>query len=623
MRKTFQIWLFIFVAIAFTITFLLSFFFQTRQAQQNAEALIRLRFQDAQKQIRINNENLDRIRQMVGEESKAKTRAFARMIMIDPTIVGNQDRLNQIAKDLQVDELHVSDSKGILVASYPCRKEYKRYDMNSADQSRVFMPAITDPKFELVQEMQKQGAGSAVVQYTGVARKDEPGIVQVAYVPKRLEEAIKLADIANLAAGFRIGSNGEMVIIKGNTIVSVQDRNLLGKNIADFGVPLRQFAKAQKSFRARIKGVPVLCLFEKIGNDTTLLGFLPENEMYVSRNSMAIELTVANLLLFVVVFVLVSSLVQRIVINGIYRVNHSLKEITDGNLDEKVNVRTNKEFNDLSHGINCTVSALKDAIAEAAARIDRELEFARAIQLSALPKIFPPFPDRKEFDIYASMFPAKEVGGDFYDLFLVDNNHLAFVIADVSGKGIPAALFMMTSKTVINNYAKTGISAAEVFTRTNEYLCANNEAGMFVTAFIGILEIDTGKLTIANAGHNPPLLRQGSQSFQWLKTKNGFVLGGMEGVQYPEAEIQLVPGDVIYLYTDGVTEALNPSSEFFGDPRLLETVNQKIEGIFSPETLIGHIKKEIALFRKDAQQSDDITMLAVQYFGKSTEQISN
>lgn len=615
MRKTFQIWLFIFVAIAFAITFLLSFFFQTRQAQINALELIQFRIDDAKKEILINNENLARIRQMVGDESKAKARAFARMIKIDPTIVRDQERLAQIATDLLVDELHVSNEKGILVASYPNRKEYKNYDMNSADQSRVFMPAITDPKFELVQEMQKQGSGSAIIQYTGVARKDVPGIVQVAYTPQRLLEAIKLADIANLATGFRIGSNGEMIVCKDNTIVSVRDRNLLGKDLSEYDLSHLKLSQPQKSFSANIKDVPVLCLFENLENDMIILGFLPENEMYLSRNNMALELTVANLLLFLVVFILVSSLVQRVVINGIYRVNHSLKEITAGNLNEKVDVRTNKEFNDLSHGINMTVSALKAAIAEAAARIDQELEFARAIQLSSLPKIFPPFPDRKAFDIYASMSPAKEVGGDFYDLFLVDDNHLAFVIADVSGKGIPAALFMMTAKTAINNYAKTGISPARIFTKTNDYLCANNEAGMFVTAFIGILEIDSGKLTYVNAGHNLPLLRQSGNHFQWLKSQGGIILGGLEGVNYSQVEIQLAPGDLIYLYTDGVSEAFDPNGELFGDSRLIDTINRNDTDKMSVEDLINYIKRELELYRGNAQQSDDITMIAVQYFG--------
>jgi sigma-B regulation protein RsbU (phosphoserine phosphatase) len=235
-----------------------------------------------------------------------------------------------------------------------------------------------------------------------------------------------------------------------------------------------------------------------------------------------------------------------------------------------------------------------------------------------LPCIFPAFPDRAEFDIYASMLPAKEVGGDFYDFFLINENTLAVVIADVSGKGVPAALFMVIAKTLIKNSAQSGKSPREAFEAVNNTLYENNEAGMFVTVFMGYLDISTGKFTFVNAGHNPPLLRS-QERFDWLKTKPGFVLAGMEAMFYKQYEIVLNPGDELFLYTDGLTEAANNEDMLFGAPALLETANS-CQGLPLKEFTIS-IKREIDKFVEGAEQADDITMLALKYKGPAMNEL--
>lgn len=246
-------------------------------------------------------------------------------------------------------------------------------------------------------------------------------------------------------------------------------------------------------------------------------------------------------------------------------------------------------------------------------RIGAELNVATKIQASMLPCIFPAFPNRKEFDIYASMLPAKEVGGDFYDFFLIDDDKLAVVIADVSGKGVPAALFMVIAKTLLKNNAQYGKSPKEVFETVNDLLCENNEAGMFVTAFMGILDIPTGLFTYVNAGHNPPMIKRMGENCEWLPTKPGFVLAGMDGMSYKQDEITLKQGDVLFMYTDGVTEAVNRQDELFTEPRLLEVANRHKDSEL--RELLTNIKSEIDLFANGAEQADDITMLAVRYTG--------
>ncbi len=242
-------------------------------------------------------------------------------------------------------------------------------------------------------------------------------------------------------------------------------------------------------------------------------------------------------------------------------------------------------------------------------RISAELNVATQIQASMLPCIFPAFPEREEFDIFASMQPAKEVGGDFYDFFLVDQDHLAVVIADVSGKGVPAALFMVIAKTLIKNQLQAGHNPAEVFTLVNTQLCENNEAGMFVTAWMGVLEISTGKFTFVNAGHNPPLVKKAEGSYEYLKSRPGFVLAGMEDMKYRQSEMELLTGDVLYLYTDGVTEATDAFNELYGEERLQSLLNRNIEVM--PKELLQAVNKDIEAFVKEAPQFDDITMLAL------------
>ena len=250
-------------------------------------------------------------------------------------------------------------------------------------------------------------------------------------------------------------------------------------------------------------------------------------------------------------------------------------------------------------------------------RIGAELNVATQIQADMLPSIFPAFPERSEFDIYASMTPAKEVGGDFYDFFLVDDDHLAMVIADVSGKGVPAALFMVIAKTLIKNHAQNKDTPGDVFTHTNEQLCEGNDAGLFVTAWMGVLEISTGKFIYVNAGHNPPLLRHTDGGFEWLKTRPGFVLAGMEGLRYRENEMTLQPGDTLYLYTDGVTEATDAEQELFGEERLQTALNEQPD--LSVYDLLPKIKDCIDKFVGEAEQFDDITMLGLKYRGGSDE----
>ena len=246
-------------------------------------------------------------------------------------------------------------------------------------------------------------------------------------------------------------------------------------------------------------------------------------------------------------------------------------------------------------------------------RLETELSLAKRIQEDMLPNIFPAFPERKEFSIYASMKPAKEVGGDFYDYFFVDDNHLAMVMADVSGKGVPAALFMMISKILTENIALTGKSPGEVLEVVNNQICANNREEMFVTVWLGILDVKTGKLVASNAGHEYPVIKEPDGKFQEFKDKHGFVVGGMTGTKYSEYELTLKPGSEIFLYTDGVPEATDTNNQLFGTERMVKALNSVKDT--SPDKVLAAVDKAVATFTKGAPQFDDMTMLCLQFIG--------
>ena len=283
-------------------------------------------------------------------------------------------------------------------------------------------------------------------------------------------------------------------------------------------------------------------------------------------------------------------------------------------------IRNEDEIGELAGSIDRMEERIQDYIASITKitaekeRINTELALATRIQATTLPHEFPPFPDRKEFDLYATMDPAREVGGDFYDFFLVDDDHLCVVIADVSGKGIPGALFMMVSKAILESVAMLGRSAGQILTKMNDGICSNNQVDMFVTVWVGILEISTGKLTAANAGHEYPVLKRVGGDYELLRDKHGFVIGGMPGVQYKEYELQLNPGDRLFLYTDGVPEATDGNAELFGTDRMLDALNGVKDG--SPEEVLAGVRRAVDGFVKDAEQFDDLTMLCLEYKGR-------
>ena len=334
----------------------------------------------------------------------------------------------------------------------------------------------------------------------------------------------------------------------------------------------------------------------------------------------AVVVTVVMVILFIILYMMYF---YKKMISPINLIANEAEKFVENNAEiseELGTVKTGDEIQQLSESVLKMEIGIKEYIANLTKvtaekeRIGAELNVAKQIQADMLPSIFPAFPEREEFDIFATMTPAKEVGGDFYDFFMVDNDHLAFVIADVSGKGVPAALFMVIAKTLLKNHAQKGEQPSEVFEQTNNQLCENNKEGMFVTAWMGILQISTGKLTYVNAGHNPPVVKGADGVFKYVHCHPGFVLAGMEDMPYQQGELQLEKGDSIYLYTDGVTESINVKEELFGEERLEEVLNRHSGD--APEDILKAVKESMDAFVGEAEQFDDITMLCMTFLGQ-------
>ncbi|MBQ9043588.1 MAG: SpoIIE family protein phosphatase [Eggerthellaceae bacterium] len=333
--------------------------------------------------------------------------------------------------------------------------------------------------------------------------------------------------------------------------------------------------------------------------------------VFADRAGMMVSSTILALVLVAAFAALSSVLVRRLIVRRIDEANLSLAKITAGNLDERVPEQSTREFESLADGINTTVGALSDMIDEVARRNEQDLATAKTIQESSLPTEFPAFPDIDKLDIYASMKTAKEVGGDFYDFFPIENTtRIGFVMADVSGKGIPAALFMMAARSQLRNFMEAGLPVNEAVDAANHQLCIGNDAGMFVTCWVGEIDYETGILSYVNGGHNPPLLLRDGE-WSWMKEVSGMPLGLFDGIPYDPYTLQLAPEDMIYTYTDGVTEAMSATNELFGEDRLQVVLDRSKD--MNPRSVGVAVRRALTDYTHDAEQSDDITMLVMKY----------
>ena len=613
---SFQKWLLLIVAIAFVITLAFLWGYQTKLFTDNAENLLDVYIKDVKQDISdTSDKNLLVITHAVATELNGTQEVTSELLS------GMLDKYN-------VSEINYVNTSGVIVAS--SNESFVGFNMSTNGKQPAEFMALLGAITEYVQDFQPIAYDSEIYRkYAGVSLAGG-GFVQVGYDENAYYDAMGTA-VTEVVKNRHVGEDGFLIVTDsewkivsdrgGNegqpiTIVTAMTQNIAeieNRVMFEEGIYIgRDTEEGETAYRFE----RCFCMFDE-NEGFKIIAVYPHSEAMVSRDVSLNVFTLLQVLIFGALFVLIYFLVRGLVVKNIHKVNGSLSAITEGKLDTVVDVRSHVEFDSLSNDINATVDTLKRYIKEAEERIDAELAFAKAIQHASLPSVFPPYPGRHEFEIYATMHTAKEVGGDFYDFYFIDDENLAFLMADVSGKGIPAAMFMMTSKTIIKSCAESGMSVEEVFTVANEKLCEGNDAGMFVTAWMGILNTKTGKVIFSNAGHNPPLVKHADGTYEYLKSRPSLFLASMEGIKYRKNELELAPGDAIYLYTDGVTEATDANDGLYGENRL-HAILEKYKDA-SPQVICDEVKRDVDAFVGEAPQFDDITMLALRYFGKENE----
>ena len=584
------------VILAFCVSCTLIYYVQTGSAQSSIRDEIRV--------------DLAAVKQDILDESDDHILEIAREIAEELNANPDKD-LGFLKWDYELADIYVIDSKGIVTRSTD--PSTLGYDMRSDEdlpeeerQSSAFLVLLSGSCQEYVQACRPLAIDHTIYRKLAGVSLADGGFVQVGIdldtVQAELENQIRI-----LTANRRIGRTGYLLVADNEYQLISSGTAAQEAVVAELAGQLPNLTM-DRILRRNYGGTEV-CLMLTESEGFYVAAVVPEEEVFASRNNMLYIYAYMEILIFALLFMIIYIIVKRRVVDNIRSVNESLGRIIGGNLDVKVDVHSSEEFASLSDDINSTVSTLKNYIEEAAGRIDKELAMAKNIQYSALPSVFPAFPARKEFDIYATMRTAREVGGDFYDFYFTGENRLAFLIADVSGKGIPAALFMMRAKSIIKDMAENQLPVQEVMRAANNRLCEGNEADMFVTAWLGLIDLESGQVVYCNAGHNPPLLCRKGQAPQYLRSRSGFVLAGMEDMNYRQQELTLQPGDRIFLYTDGVTEATNAEGELYGEERLLQFLTGHPDA--SCRETLELVQADIDRFVGEAEQFDDITMLVL------------
>lgn len=386
------------------------------------------------------------------------------------------------------------------------------------------------------------------------------------------------------------------------------------------------YSYSQESGAHTTAGLPVR---DSDGEIVAILGVeMPMTELDNARQTYVLHVVAVSAVMIALFLLVGSLLLSRGVIQPLILITNEAERFAASGVqraDTMEKVQSRNEIGVLASSVGQMELDIEKYVRDLTAvtaereRIGAELSVAFRIQSDILPAVFPAFPDRKDFDIYASMAPAREVGGDFYDFFLIDESRLGLVIADVSGKGVPAALFMMIARTLIRNHVQSGEEPADALTAVNEQLCENNKENMFVTAWLGVLDLSSGQLKFANAGHNPPLFKHGDGEYEYMRVRAGLVLAGMEGIRYRQSSVQLSRGDRIFLYTDGVTEAESQNHIFYGEERLCDVLRGLTES--APEETVAAVDADVRRFAEGAEQVDDITMMCLEYTGNGSELI--
>ncbi len=604
MRRQFLLRLSAYIFAAFLLTAGLVYFQFTARLEDRAEQMIKTRLSDMLDFMMHVEQTVGFLNRVNTTSTMDRANALAEIIMLNPDILHKQEELQGICNRLGAEQVAVTDGNGIIEAAVPA----SLVGRNLADGENM-IPIITlsDHGNEVLTEV--SGISRESMQFANVKRQDHPGRVRLGFRARLEQRARADASLNNTPVKLRLGREGFIVVFRRGVCLN-RERS---------AVPETELLALEpgRISMTQADGVNYYA-YALDANGYRLVGVLPAREVYGAGWRTVKVMVSSNLVLFVLIFGVVSWLLQRIVLRGISRVNESLMEITEGDLECKVDVTTCPEFVRLSNGINFMVDSLRSVGEERQFHVKRDLELARTIQNTVLPNKFPAFPNVEQFDLYATCIQANDVGGDFYDFSMPDDNHIHFLVADVDASGIAAALFMMRAMTIIRTLTRSGGSPESIVTEANTELCQGNQTGIHMTLFYGSLDITTGRLEFVNAGHLHSLRQMKGGEYSVLTTSADYVLGDKPDMPFHTQTRQLVPGDRLFLYTEGVLGATNAHNIPFSEARLKDVLCKDAPTVTDA---LQMVRSSLRQYLDGCRMDRDVTMLALEYLGEPANEV--
>ena len=582
MRSLFHKWMLLFIVVAFGLTFGLSWYVHRKEAKENALKLLEVNLTDIAGRVKRAENNLQTITEMSAASALAKTRAFALLIKEKPSILQDPEELKLIRKKLDVDELHVSDATGKLIASlvhdsYHGKDNYLGFNLAKEKQSRVFMQAVTDPAFELVQEPQLNGAAGKLFQYTGVHRPDAPGVVQIGYHPSRLKRALQLADMKNIESDTRIGINGKLLI--------AEDK----QHPADY-----------KRVIETDKGL----FLSTVCGKYLLTAMLPWDEIYSKDCTVIVTLFIGNIIVFALIFALIAVLLQKVVIKEISAVTDSLNEFSEGNFDKKIEVKKSSEMYALAESINKTLGAMKKRAGSE--RVETEAEINTMLRNSLKPADSLQSPDYK---FTAEIIPAAEIGGSLCDAFQINKDYLAVLFANVSEKGISQGLYMMKARDMLKK-ALLKNPPEKALSIVNEALLNKGSENIPLKIYLGILNIHSGIFSTFNASYIDPIHKHFKGSAVFVNGPFNPVLGLSSGSTFTHIPLMLNKGDCFCFYSNDILDVQNAQGEKYGRNRLLSVISSSGN---NAQEVIQSLHESVKDFAGETPLNADIAIAVLEF----------
>jgi len=577
-------------------------------AKRQARTIIGERLRDLNVDVTEWRDGYRRLRDVTGAGALAKTRMLARMIQYDPEILKSSVRLKELAAALDVDSIDISDADGILVAS--TEPEFVGFRMDSTAQSAAFLPAISDKTFELVQDPQERGIDHQLVQYAGVSRLDEPGIVQIAYLTDNVFDYSDVVLMQDIMKSLPIGKNGRFLVLEDGddpVVFASGDPSENGCRLSELGFR-RDRTLPDSVF---IRGMAYFCMSVQIPNEPRrVLAVMPKHEVFANRNRAMIFIFGIYIIFFVLFYVLLDNLIQRTVTDGFADVNRTLDKIIAGDLTQIVNVRSNPEFLSLSDGINTMVGGLKKNLTESKRRVRRENELAKSIQRTLIPAPGPLFPQFPSLDFASTSMLASHRGGDILETFVTDAGRPGFVLAEAIGDSVSACLSMMKFRTVLQPCAASAPDPRSLLARGLELLQGENVfKKQFLSIFIGFFDLENRRLDFVNAGCYPPFLRKAGGAFEQLRPADGgsvFTTG--RPVEFHQESVEFGPGDCFFACTNGIFTYRGAESQLFSRKMLQGTLDASQAG--GAQGLLNDVTTSLHQFSGELPPDDDVIMVA-------------